>query len=727
MANIVEQLATEFSISRQTVNNILALINEGASIPFIARYRKESTQGLSDVQLREFDHRQIYLRELEQRRSSILEQLIADNRLSSQLRQALQQAKTKKELEDIYAPFKKDKVSKVELARKLGLDKLANQAWRSWKNWDIQALENFVNNLQKQDKKTLDVTKTQELLLELFSEAILLQLNFIQTCKDYIYRNGSINSKVIRGKKEVGIKYQDYFDYSESLTKAPSHRLLALFRAKKEGILKLTVKTNLENNAFPPTLLKALNKLTIEYKIPYQLSTFQTIVLEHVWQNKLVPKIETLLLAELKENADIEATNVFANNLTDLLMAPPAGQKSILALDPGFRNGVKMAAIDQYGQHVGHGVIYPHPPQNNLAESEHRLLTLLKQHKIELIAIGNGTASRETETFVHTLLKEQKDAELMNIACIMVNESGASIYSASELAAKEFPDLDVTIRGAISIARRLQDPLAELIKIDPKSIGVGQYQHDIKPKQLEQALGNVVEDCVNRVGVDINLASSSLLSHISGLSAKLAENIVQFRQQHGGISDRKQLKKVKGIGEKCFEQCAGFLRINNGKHPLDASGVHPESYGIVEEMAQKINLPVSEVIANQAALHQIKALKPTFSNVDAYTFDDILTELAKPGRDPRPDFTYVNFDKSVTTISDLQVGMTLEGVATNIAAFGVFVDIGVHQDGLIHISQLADRFVKNPADIVSVGQIIQVEVLEVDEGRKRISLKALGL
>lgn len=728
MSNIAAQLATEFNISQKTASNILALINEGASIPFIARYRKEATQGLSDIQLRDFDQRQTYLNELHQRRSSIIEQLTASNRLTPQLKNAFQQAKTKKELEEIYAPFKKDKLSKVEFAKQIGLNKLAYQAWKNWQGWEQKALADFIEkNLPEEHKKALDIIKIKELLIELFSEDILLQLNFIQLCKEYIYKNASIGSQVIRGKQEAGEKYRDYFNYSEMLTKAPSHRLLALFRAKKEGILKLSIQTNLIDDNLPNFLLKKLSSLSIHYSITSPLNAFQIEVLNTIWSKKIIPKIETLLLSELKEIADLEATNVFAKNLTDLLMAPPAGQKSILALDPGFRNGVKIAAIDKYGRHIGHDVIYPHPPQNKTDESKSRLLTLLQKHAIELIAIGNGTASRETEQFVKAVLQEQESKLQPNIACIIVNESGASIYSASEIASKEFPDLDVTIRGAISIARRLQDPLAELIKIDPKSIGVGQYQHDIKPKQLEQALSSVVEDCVNNVGVDLNLASASLLSHVSGLSIKLAENIVQFRQQQGSISDRKQLKKVKGIGEKCFEQCAGFLRIQDGKHPLDASAVHPESYSIVEKMAQQINLPVDKLIANQTAIDQLKTLQSHFNHVDSYTFNDILTELAKPGRDPRPDFTYVTFNKDISTIEDLREGLVLEGVATNIAAFGVFVDIGVHQDGLIHISQLANRFIKNPADLVKIGQIIKVEVLEVDEKRKRISLKAIGL
>lgn len=717
MFPITEQLANEFGISKKTVTSILTLIHEGASIPFIARYRKEATQGLTDTQLRAFDQRQAYLNELTQRRSAIIEQLKSQNRLTEKLESAFLHIQTKKELEDLYAPFKKEKISKVELAKKLNLEGFAHKVWGHWNAWNTIELSNLI---KKTDKK-LDIDELKELLTELFAEDILLQSSLLEASKAYFYKNGSINSQVIRGKKESGEKYQDYFNYSEQIRKAPSHRLLALFRAKKEGILKLSIQ--LSDDCFPHSLLNIVSRLDLTYTVRNNLSSFQKEILNSIWTKKIRTKLESLIFSELKEKAEIDATNVFAQNLTDLLMAPPAGQKSVLALDPGFKNGVKIAVIDKYGNYLDHEVIYPHPPQNRTEESSKRLSNLIEKYHVQLIAIGNGTASRETEQFVNKLIRHSSE----EIISIMVSESGASVYSASELATQEFPELDVTIRGAISIARRLQDPLAELIKIDPKSIGVGQYQHDIKSKRLEQALENVVEDCVNHVGVDLNLASTSLLSHVSGLSLKLAENIVQYRQENNGIKSRTQLKKVKGIGAKCFEQCAGFLRIQNGNHPLDASGVHPESYSVVEEMAKTANLKVENLITNKSEIDKLKLLRSQFSHVDSYTFNDILSELTKPGRDPRPDFSYVTFDKNISTIEDLVEGMTLEGVATNIAAFGVFVDIGVHQDGLIHISQLADRFVKNPADLVKVGQIMKVEVMDVEVKRKRISLKAIGL
>ena len=720
MFDIKKQLADEFNISERVVTNILNLIDEGASIPFIARYRKEATQGLSDIQLRDFNQRQSYLSELNQRRSTIIELLKSEQRLSTHLEKAFQQAKTKKEVEDLYLPYKKSKVSKTELAKKLGLEKLANTAWNSWKNWDENSISIFLEQLNISERK-INVLEAKELLIELFSEEIILQLDFINSSKNYIHKNGNLISKVIRGKKETGEKYKDYFDYSEVIHKAPSHRLLALLRGKKEGILKLSIE--LKEDKLPHLLLDMLTRLDLHYSASKQTSYFQTQILDDIWCNKIRPKAESLIFSELKENADIDATNVFAQNLKDLLMSPPAGQKSILALDPGFRNGVKIAAIDKHGNHIAHTVIYPHPPQNKIEESKKSILSLIKKHDIELIAIGNGTASRETEKLVNTLIDEAS----LDVISIMVSESGASIYSASEIASKEFPDLDVTIRGAISIARRLQDPLAELIKIDPQSIGVGQYQHDIKGKQLQFALDHVVESCVNNVGVDLNLASASLLTHVSGLSAKLADNIIQFRNENGAIKSRIQLKKIKGIGDKCFEQCAGFLRIQDAKHPLDASGVHPESYPFVKLMANRLTLDVKDLMGNKSAIDQLKIERSRFTEIDDYTFNDILTELAKPGRDPRPEFTYVTFDKNVENMADLTPGLELEGVATNIAAFGVFVDIGVHQDGLIHISQLANRFVKNPADLVKVGQILKVEVLEVDENRKRIALKAVGL
>ncbi|MGB0784233.1 MAG: helix-hairpin-helix domain-containing protein, partial [Marinomonas sp.] len=531
-------------------------------------------------------------------------------------------------------------------------------------------------------------------------------------------------SRVLRGKKELGEKFRDYFDYQEDINKVPAHRLLALFRGKKESILKLSVALKY-SASYPDTLLfPHLNQL-FDGTQPEsnRVTSVQRRYLNLAWDKKLLPKLETDVLTQLKDRAEEGAIQVFADNLHDLLMSAPAGAFRVLGVDPGFRNGVKLAVIDEQGSVLDHGVIYPHGPQNRTQEAEATLLSLINRHRIAWLAVGNGTASRETEALINALITQQQ----LDCRAVVVSEAGASVYSASPIAIQEFPDLDVTIRGAVSIARRFQDPLAELVKIDPQAIGVGQYQHDVKVSLLSKSLGNVVEDCVNRVGVDINLASVSLLSYVSGLTQRLAQNIVEYRQQKGRIESRAELLKIKGIGEKCFEQCAGFLRILNGKEALDQSGVHPESYPLVQQMAERLSLKAHQLLNNSHALQQLQNMAPSMAQVDGFTYSDILTELAKPGRDPRPEFRYAVFDQTVQTLDDVHEGMTLEGVVTNVAAFGAFVDIGVHQDGLIHISQLANRFVKDPRDLVRVGQVVNVTVLEVDVQRKRIALKANGL
>lgn len=718
MFNLEKQLANEFNIPEQVVKSTLNLINEGASIPFIARYRKEQTVGLSDIDLRNFQLRQKQLQELESAKSKTIEKLTLSNQLTNELKNNIYASKTKKQLDEIYAPFKSNKLSTFDIARNLGFETLTLDAWRGWQAWDERRLLTYSSSLN--EKPTLADCKLH--IINLISEPLLLTPTFMQACEDYIFNNSKISSRVIRGKKETGEKYQDYFDYSESLNKIPSHRALALFRGKKESILKLSI--NLVSNEIPRLAVNFLTNLNLKHAInKNRLTSFQEEVLNQIWQMKIMPKIETSLLSQLKEKAEIQASNVFAQNLESLLMAAPAGQKRILALDPGFKNGVKIAIIDEQGDFLKDAIIYPHPPQNKKQQSEATLINLIKSFDVNLIALGNGTASRETDTLVSELIKKEE----LDIICVTVSESGASIYSASEIASKEFPHLDVTIRGAISIARRLQDPLSELIKIDPESIGVGQYQHDIKPNRLRDALNIVIEDCVNKVGVDLNSASVSLLEQVSGLSNSLAENIVSHRHDNGGFNNRNELKHVKGVGSKCFEHCAGFLRIQSQNQPLDASGVHPESYTLVEQMARKLGLSIKSIISNTDAIDKIRSLREQFQHIDDFTFTDILQELAKPGRDPRPEFKYAKFDQGIEKITDLVEGKVLEGVATNIAAFGVFVDIGVHQDGLIHISQLANRFVKDPATLVKVGDILQVEVLEVDEKRKRISLKAIGL
>ena len=718
MFNLEKQLAHEFNISEKVAKDTLNLINEGASIPFIARYRKDKTLGLNDIDLRNFQIRQKQLQELESSKLKTIEKLQLNKQLTSELKDNIISCQTKKQLDDLYAPYKSNKASSFDIARNLGLAPLASEAWLHWHNWREESLRSFI----KSNKLDLSVDDCKLHIINLISEQLLLTPSFIQACEQYIFNNGSLSSRVIRGKKESGEKYQDYFDYAEVLNKIPSHRALALFRGKKESYLKLSI--SLATNEIPRLAVNFLAEQTLKYPVTKnRISHFQEELLNQIWTNKIIPKAETTLLSKLKDKAEQEAANVFAKNLESLLMAAPAGNKRIMALDPGFKNGVKIAIIDEHGSFLKDAIIYPHPPQNRITQSEQTLLNLINQFQVNLIALGNGTASRETDKLVSSLIKKEN----LNIICVTVSESGASIYSASELASKEFPDLDVTIRGAISIARRLQDPLSELIKIDPESIGVGQYQHDIKASRLKEALNIVIEDCVNKVGVDLNAASASLLEHVSGLTQSLANNIIQYRHKHGPFSNRTELKQVKGIGNKCFEHCAGFLRIPSQRQPLDASGVHPESYVHVEEMAKAIKQSIPSLIGNTQAIEKLNSLRDQFKHIDRFTFADILQELSKPGRDPRPEFKYATFDQEIEKISDLVEGKVLEGVATNIAAFGVFVDIGVHQDGLIHISQLANRFVKDPASLVKVGDILKVEVLEVDEKRKRISLKAIGL
>ena len=661
-----------------------------------------------------------YLTELEKRKESILALLENEPQASQNLRHKIRQATTKNEFEDLYSPFKKTRKTKADEAREQGLQPLAALIWSGHVSDSVLAVESWC----KQQKVLMPPEKALEGITEILNEAIASNSDVLQKGRLELQKNGVLVSRVLRGKKELGEKFRDDFDYQEAVSKIPAHRLLALFRGKKESILKLSIEwKNLARYPDELILPELHALLDGQAAKSHTFSAQQRRYLNTAWENKLLPKLESDVLAILKERAEEGAIQVFADNLQDLLMAAPAGAHRVLGVDPGFRNGVKLAVIDEQGNVLDQGVLYPHGPQNRTQEANATLLQLIKKHNVSWVAIGNGTASRETEALVRALIN---DANL-NCRAVVVSEAGASVYSASPVAIQEFPDLDVTIRGAVSIARRFQDPLAELVKIDPQAIGVGQYQHDVKVSQLTQSLANVVEDCVNRVGVDINLASVSLLSYVSGLSQRLAQNIVDYRQQKGRIESRAELLKIKGIGEKCFEQCAGFLRILNGKEPLDQSGVHPESYPLVQKMAAQLSLKASELLNNSGALQQLKQLSPTFAQAGDFTYSDILEELAKPGRDPRPEFRYASFDQGVQKLEDVQEGMTLEGVVTNVAAFGAFVDLGVHQDGLIHISQLADRFVKDPRDLVRVGQVVKVVVLEVDVQRKRIALKAIGL
>jgi len=713
---ILNTLSKEYSISSNTAQKIVALFEEGATVPFVARYRKEVTGGMLDETLRGFYDRLRYLEELEKRRHSIIDSLKGHPDASPSVLRALQNAATKSELEDLYAPFKKSRKTKADIAEEKGLFPFAVCLWQEGQ---AQAEKQF-QRFQADFKAAMSLAEALEGAGDIILERLARNVMTLQQGKTLVRKDGQLLSKVMRGKKEAGEKFQDYFDFAEPIKKCPPHRLLALFRGKKESILKLSIELEegMPYQLSAPIYLTPFGFPELKERTP---SKEKQAWLAKAWQEKILPKIESDLLNELKEFAEAGAIDVFQSNLKDLLMAAPAGAKRTIGLDPGFRNGVKWAAIDEQGALLEFGVVYPHAPQNKHNEAIAILSKVIQKHGIEWLVIGNGTASRETEALAKQMISEQQ------LACrsVIVSEAGASVYSASSVAIQEFPDLDVTIRGAISIARRFQDPLAELVKIDPQAIGVGQYQHDVKANRLSEALGAVVEDCVNAVGVDVNLASVSLLTYVSGLTERLAQNIIALREQLGGFTNRSQLKKVKGIGDKAFEQCAGFLRIRGGNEALDASAVHPESYDLVKSLAAKVNKEISSLIGNPAALSQLStASVATEQNV--FTVKDILQELAKPGRDPRPEFKYAQFDDTVEKIEDLQPDMILEGVVTNVAAFGAFVDIGVHQDGLIHISQLADRFVKDPREEVRVGEVVKVKVLEVDAKRKRIGLKRIS-
>jgi len=700
---IANTIAQELSVRPQQITAAISLIDEGATIPFIARYRKEQTGALDDGQLRTLHQRLQYLRDLEQRRDSIIESIRSQNKLTGQLEQQLRDADNKARLEDLYLPYKPKRRNKATVAREAGLQPLADKLLQS----DNQVAEIAAAYLNP-DHGILNsddaLSGAEQILIEQWSENADLLLKLRQWFK----RHGELNVRVMRGKQEQGAKFRDYFDYREAIGRIPSHRALAVMRGQQEGILKAELKPAEGMESEGGEMISRF----------YRLHSGQWLqrAVTQCWL-KLQSQLGSELQRQLKEQAEEEAIKVFGRNLNSLLLAAPAGNKITMGLDPGLRTGVKVAVVDGTGKLLDHTAIFPHAPRNQWDQSLHQLQKLVKQHQVELIAVGNGTASRETEQLCQALNKQLNQP----VTNVVVSEAGASVYSASELAAEEFPDLDVTIRGAISIARRLQDPLAELVKIDPKSIGVGQYQHDVNQNQLATALDGVVEDCVNHVGVDLNTASCELLSHIAGLNKTIARNIVCHRDENGPFNSRRQLLKVSRLGPKAFEQSAGFLRISDGKNPLDNSAVHPESYSLVADMAGKIGCSEAELMGNDKAkgLAGDQALAAQYGE---FTLRDVLAELQKPGRDPRPEFRTASLAEGIEKPSDLEVGMQLEGTVTNVTNFGAFVDIGVHQDGLVHISQLADKFVSDPHTIVSTGDIVSVKVLEVDLQRKRISL-----
>ncbi|VUD53415.1 30S ribosomal protein S1 [Thalassocella blandensis] len=716
MISINARIAQELNVNENQVTAAVGLLDEGSTVPFISRYRKEVTGGLDDTQLRQLDERLSYLREMEDRRDTILKSIAEQEKLTPALEAQIKGAETKTQLEDLYLPYKPKRRTKAQIAREAGLEPLADALFEDPSQEPETLAQNYFNEEHKitDIKAALDGAK--QILMERFSE----DASLLEKLRSFLRSEAYLKSEVIAGKESEGAKFQDYFEHKELFQKVPSHRALAMFRGRNEGILNIAF--TLENDLEPGQSHPCETMVGQFWKVEDQGRAADKWLSECVrwtWRVKLATHLETDLLGDLRDKAEADAIDVFAHNLKDLLLAAPAGQKSTIGLDPGLRTGVKVAVVDATGRVVDHGAIFPTPPQNRVQEAEAVIVALCKKHNVNLIAIGNGTASRETDKFVGDVLKAHPDLKVQKV---MVNEAGASVYSASEFAAKEFPDLDVTIRGAISIARRLQDPLAELVKIDPKSIGVGQYQHDVSQTRLAKSLDAVVEDCVNGVGVEVNTASAPLLARVSGLNQSIANNIVEFRNQNGALKSREQLLKVPRLGAKAFEQAAGFLRIAGGDNPLDASAVHPESYSVVEKIAQKNSRNIAGLIGDTAFLRNLKANDYVDDNFGVPTVTDIIQELDKPGRDPRPEFKTAQFQDGVEKISDLEPGMVLEGAITNVTNFGAFVDVGVHQDGLVHISALSNTFVKDPREVVKAGDIVKVKVMEVDVPRKRIGL-----
>lgn len=717
---ILVQLANELGVRTPQVAATVELLDGGATVPFIARYRKEATGGLDDTVLRQLEVRLLYVRELEERRAAILGSIAEQGKLTAPLQAEIDAAQTKQRLEDLYAPYKPKRRTRAQIAREAGLEPLAD-ALLADKAADPSVLAQAYLNPQasiNDTKAALDGAR--DILAERFAENADLLADF----REFLWAQGLLYARVVEGKEDEGNNFRDWFNFSETLRTLPSHRILALLRGRQQGVLdlRLGLDPERESETPHPCILRLAGFLKLDIGFDPDASPrarWLADVCRWTWRVKLLTAFETELIARLRESAENEAIRVFAANLKDLLLAAPAGPKAVLGLDPGIRTGVKVAAIDATGKVVDTATVYPFEPRRDRDGSMATLAALVKRHNIALIAIGNGTASRETEKLV---IDMQAAYALAGVTRVMVSEAGASVYSASELAAREFPDLDVSLRGAVSIARRLQDPLAELVKIEPKAIGVGQYQHDVNQRELARSLDTVIEDCVNAVGVDVNTASAPLLARVSGLSASLAKNVVEWRNQNGAFPNRKALMKVPRFGEKAFEQAAGFLRIPNGDNPLDASAVHPEAYPVVERILGKLQTDVRQIIGRSGALKGVSPADFTDERFGLPTVRDIFQELEKPGRDPRPEFKTAQFKEGVNTINDLHPGMILEGVVTNVANFGAFVDIGVHQDGLVHISALSGSFVKDPRDVVRVGQTVKVKVQEVDAARKRIGL-----
>ncbi|WP_371194321.1 Tex family protein [Glaciecola sp. SC05] len=710
-------IAKEIGAQDSQVAAAIKLLDDGATVPFIARYRKEATEGLDDAQLRTLEQRLGYLRELEDRRGVIIKSISEQGKLDDTLREKIASADSKTELEDLYLPFKPRRRTKGQIAIEAGLEPLAKQLLND-ANADIDALASAYIDAENgiiDGKAALDGAKF--ILMELFAE----NADVLTLLRKRLTVLANVNSSVIDGMADKGQKFSDYFSYSEKYSSVPSHRALAMFRGRNEGVLSVSLDPAPEQEGLAKTqeyeqlICQALGLNLGASARDKWLAT----VVQWTWKIKLSLHLETELFSRLREKSELEAIHVFASNLKDLLMAAPAGPKVTMGLDPGLRTGVKVAIVDATGKVLATTTIFPHAPQNQWDKSKRTLATLSKQHKVDLISIGNGTGSRETDKLVMETIQAEPELGLQKI---IISEAGASVYSASELASAELPELDVSLRGAVSIARRLQDPLAELVKIEPKAIGVGQYQHDVNQSQLALSLDNVIKDCVNAVGVDLNTASPALLANVSGLNKTLANNIVQFRDTHGRFENRKRLMEVERLGPKAYEQAAGFLRVMGGDNPLDGSSVHPEAYQIVDTIVQKSGIAVNDMIGNHGVLQSLNPNDFVTESFGLPTIRDIVSELEKPGRDPRPEFKTATFKEGVSTMADLEIGMILEGVISNVANFGAFVDIGVHQDGLVHISALTNSFIKDPRDVVKTGDVVTVKVMEVDAKRKRIGL-----
>ncbi|WP_426192334.1 Tex family protein [Massilia sp. DWR3-1-1] len=728
LPTIEQRLAVELAAKPVQVAAAIALLDEGATVPFIARYRKEATGGLDDIQLRLLEERLRYLRELELRRGAIIASITEQNKMTPALLEAIALAEDKTRLEDLYLPYKQKRRTKAQIAIEAGLAPLAEALLADPMLAPEQAAGAYLcapfttddgNNGGVADVKAA-LDGARQILMERFAEDATL----LAALREYVREHGVVQSKVVEGKQDEGEKFADYFDYAENLASVPSHRALALLRGRREGMLDVILRldTEVEKPKWDAPLNPCEGRIAARFGIKQQgrpADKWLADTARWTWRVKSFMHLETELMGALREKAELDAINVFALNLKALLLAAPAGPRATMGLDPGLRTGVKVAVVDATGKVVDTAVIYPHQPKNDWDGALHLLGQLAARHDVSLISIGNGTASRETDKLAQDLIKQRPELKLTKI---VVSEAGASVYSASEFASRELPDMDVSLRGAVSIARRLQDPLAELVKIDPKSIGVGQYQHDVSQSQLARALDAVVEDCVNAVGVDVNTASAPLLARVSGLSSAVAQSIVSYRDAKGAFASRAALKAVPRLGEKTFEQAAGFLRVMGSSNRLDASAVHPESYPLVEKILADIKKDLKAVIGDGALLKTLQPARYADERFGVPTITDILKELEKPGRDPRPEFTTATFKDGVEAIRDLRPDMILEGVVTNVAAFGAFVDIGVHQDGLVHISALSNTFVKDPHTVVKAGQVVKVKVLEVDEKRKRIAL-----